>query len=168
MEIYNKVFKETLMETIDADRKVKHTKMANLIEESLKDKKKLLGVDPSNVESCYPSIIQSGGNFSLKYSAQSTKEPIHFGTIIAFIGLRYKNYCANTVNTLYKVTVYGGSLERPLFHRAVVPRPLYIIGRCPLSDVASYPHFLHEIMSFWKMKYGSFYFRRVFSRMESF
>ena len=60
MEMYNKVFKNQLMETIDADRKVKHTKMTTHIEEALKDKKKLLGIDPSNVESCYPPIIQSG------------------------------------------------------------------------------------------------------------
>ena len=60
MEMYNKVFKNQLMETIDADRKVKHTKMTGHIEEALKDKKKLLGIDPTNVESCYPPIIQSG------------------------------------------------------------------------------------------------------------
>ena len=64
MEMYNKVFKNQLMETIDADRKVKHTKMTGHIEEALKDKKKLLGIDPTNVESCYPPIIQSGKNFS--------------------------------------------------------------------------------------------------------
>ena len=58
VEIFGKVFKDNLMETIDADRKLKHTKMTNIIEEALKDKKKLLGVDPSNVESCYPAIIQ--------------------------------------------------------------------------------------------------------------
>ena len=100
MEIYNKVFKEYLMETIDADRKVKHTKITAHIEEALKDKKKLLGIDPSNVESCYPPIIQSGGNYALKYSAQSTKDPLHFGTVVAFIGIRYKNYCSNTVRTM--------------------------------------------------------------------
>ena len=60
MEIYARVFKENLMETIDADRKLKHTKMTNMIEVALKDKKKLLGIDPANVESCYPAIIQSG------------------------------------------------------------------------------------------------------------
>ena len=54
------VFKEHLMEIIDADRKVKHTKITAHIEEALKDKKKLCGIDPSNVESCYPPIIQSG------------------------------------------------------------------------------------------------------------
>ena len=42
-----------------------------------------------------------GGNFTLKYSAQSSKEAIHFGTIIAYIGLRYKNYCSNTVRTMF-------------------------------------------------------------------
>lgn len=103
MEIYNKVFKENLMETIDSDRKLKHTKMTNMIEEALKDKKKLLGIDPSNVESCYPSIIQSGGGYTLKYSAQSSKETIHFGTIIAFIGLRYKNYCSNAVRKSLRI-----------------------------------------------------------------
>jgi len=41
-----------------------------------------------------------GGTYTLKYSAQSTKDAIHFGTVIAFIGIRYKNYCANTVRTM--------------------------------------------------------------------
>lgn len=40
--------------------------MTTSIEEALKDKKKLLGIDPTNVEPCYPPIIQSGGTYSLK------------------------------------------------------------------------------------------------------
>ena len=41
-----------------------------------------------------------GGTYALKYSAQSTKDSLHFGTVVAFIGIRYKNYCSNTVRTM--------------------------------------------------------------------
>ena len=29
-----------------------------------------------------------GGTYALKYSAQSTKDSLHFGTVVAFIGIR--------------------------------------------------------------------------------
>lgn len=100
-EIFKEVYKSNLMETIDMDKKIKHSKMASLIEESLKDQRKLLGIDPIHVEPCFTPIIQSGGNYSLKYSAQSDKEYIHFGTIVCYLGVRYKNYCSNMARTMF-------------------------------------------------------------------
>ena len=47
--------------------------MTTSIEEALKDKKKLLGIDPTNVEPCYPPIIQSGGTYSLKVFSMKIK-----------------------------------------------------------------------------------------------
>jgi len=50
---------------------------------------------------CYPAIIQSGGNYSLKFSAVSDKNTtLHFGVIICSLGARYKSYCSNIVRTL--------------------------------------------------------------------
>jgi len=49
---------------------------------------------------CYPPIIQSGGNYSLKFSAMSDKNPVHFGAIVCCLGARYKSYCSNIVRTL--------------------------------------------------------------------
>lgn len=49
---------------------------------------------------CYPAIIQSGGNYSLKFSAESDKNNLHFGAIVCSLGVRYKSYCSNIARTL--------------------------------------------------------------------
>lgn len=49
-------------------QKVRHSKLAESVEKAIEDKKYLGGADPSTVEMCYPPIIQSGGNYSLKFS----------------------------------------------------------------------------------------------------
>lgn len=50
------------------DQKVKHSRLAESVEKAIEERKFLGGVDPSTVEMCYPPIIQSGGNYSLKFS----------------------------------------------------------------------------------------------------
>nr|CAB3266708.1 FACT complex subunit SPT16 [Phallusia mammillata] len=100
LEIYSKVFKENIKDVIDADRKVKHAKMAEMIEKALENKAHLKGADPSLVETCYPPIIQSGGNYNLKFSVISDKNTLHFGCIICMFGVRYRSYCSNIVRTL--------------------------------------------------------------------
>lgn len=49
-------------------QKVRHSKLAESVEKAIEEKKYLGGADPSTVEMCYPPIIQSGGNYSLKFS----------------------------------------------------------------------------------------------------
>lgn len=103
-EITNKVFskclKDQIINTIDGEKKVKHAKLADTVEESIKDSKFVSADDRDLVETCYPAIIQSGGNFSLKFSATSDKNFMHFGCIVCAMGFRYKNYCSNLVRTL--------------------------------------------------------------------
>lgn len=50
------------------EQKVRHSKLAESVEKAIEEKKYLGGADPSTVEMCYPPIIQSGGNYSLKFS----------------------------------------------------------------------------------------------------
>jgi nucleosome binding factor SPN SPT16 subunit len=47
---------------------VKHSKLADGVEQALQNKKIVSGVDPANLDMCYPAIIQSGGKYSLKFS----------------------------------------------------------------------------------------------------
>jgi len=47
----------------------------------------------------YPPIIQSGGAYSLKFSAVADKNPLHFGVIVCSLGARYKSYCSNISRT---------------------------------------------------------------------
>jgi nucleosome binding factor SPN SPT16 subunit len=49
-------------------QKVKHSKLAEGVESAITDKKYVTGVDLSQLDMCYPPIIQSGGNYSLKFS----------------------------------------------------------------------------------------------------
>uniref|UniRef100_A0A8C9W0X6 FACT complex subunit n=1 Tax=Scleropages formosus TaxID=113540 RepID=A0A8C9W0X6_SCLFO len=99
-EVFTKFFKERVMEIVDADEKVRHSKLAESVEKAIEEKKYLGGADPSTVEMCYPPIIQSGGNYNLKFSVVSDKNHMHFGAITCAMGIRYKSYCSNLVRTL--------------------------------------------------------------------
>ncbi|XP_055626889.1 FACT complex subunit spt16 isoform X2 [Toxorhynchites rutilus septentrionalis] len=100
VDVFSKYLKDHIMEIIDADKKVKHSKLSEGVEQALTDKKYVTGVDVNQLDMCYPAIIQSGGNYSLKFSAFSDKNYLHFGSIICALGARYKSYCSNVVRTL--------------------------------------------------------------------
>lgn len=100
VDVFNKYLKDHIMEIIDADKKVKHSKLSEGVEAALTDKKYVTGVDTNQLDMCYPAIIQSGGNYSLKFSVFSDKNYLHFGSIICALGARYKSYCSNIVRTL--------------------------------------------------------------------
>merc|ERR550532_3867232 len=87
------------MDIIDGDKKVKHSKLAQGIEDALSDKKFVSGVDTSQLDLCYPAIVQSGGNYKLKFSHATDSNPVHFGAIVATFGARYKQYCSNIART---------------------------------------------------------------------
>lgn len=100
VDVFTKYLKDQIMEIIDSDKKVKHSKLAEGVESAISDKKYVSGVDVSQVDMCYPAIIQSGGNYNLKFSVVSDKNTLHFGAIICCLGTRYKSYCSNIVRTL--------------------------------------------------------------------
>ena len=52
--------------------------MAEGIENAVSDKKYIGDKDKDQLDLCYPPIVQSGGNYKLKFSHQSDKENIHF------------------------------------------------------------------------------------------
>merc|ERR1719411_2271252 len=101
-DLFSKYLKEQIMDIIDGDKKKSHSKLCKDIEEQIanKDSKILANVDKSAVDMCYPPIIQSGGNYKLKFSVVSDKENLHFGAIVCSLGVRYKSYCSNIVRTM--------------------------------------------------------------------
>jgi len=101
-DIFSKYLKEQIMDIIDGEKKKSHSKISKDIEEQIanKDSKILVNVDKSAVDMCYPPIIQSGGNYKLKFSVVSDKENLHFGAIVCSLGVRYKSYCSNIVRTM--------------------------------------------------------------------
>ncbi|KAI1297269.1 FACT complex subunit spt16 [Halotydeus destructor] len=100
IDVYSKYLREEVTEIIDADKKVKHTKLVEGVEKASKDRNFVKHVDLRQVDVCYTPIIQSGGSYNLKFSASSDKNPLHFGAITCALGLRYKSYCSNIVRTL--------------------------------------------------------------------
>merc|ERR1719431_1184245 len=101
-DLFSKYPKEQIMDIIDGEKKKSHSKMCKDIEEQIanKESKLLANVDKSAVDMCYPPIIQSGGNYKLKFSVVSDKENLHFGAIVCSLGVRYKSYCSNIVRTM--------------------------------------------------------------------
>ena len=48
---------------------MKHQKLSEAVEGTIKDSKYVATNEKDLVEICYPAIIQSGGNYNLKFSA---------------------------------------------------------------------------------------------------
>lgn len=99
-DVFNKYLKDQIMEVIDADKKVKHSKLADGVEQALQNKKYVSSVDSSQLDMCYPAIIQSGGDYSLKFSTVSNDNNLKFDAVVCCMGVRYKSYCSNIVRTL--------------------------------------------------------------------
>ncbi|KAI9199412.1 FACT complex subunit-domain-containing protein [Polychytrium aggregatum] len=103
--LLNEYFVTEMESILDQERKVTHIDIATATENMLQDPKaksrlKLPSeADIENLDICYTPIIQSGGKFNLKPSAVSDSEFLHEGTIIASLGFRYKQYCANISRT---------------------------------------------------------------------
>uniref|UniRef100_A0A670ZJ70 FACT complex subunit n=1 Tax=Pseudonaja textilis TaxID=8673 RepID=A0A670ZJ70_PSETE len=81
-EVFTKFLKERVMEIVDADEKVRHSKLAESVEKAIEEKKYLSGADP------------------FIFSVVSEKSYIHFGTVTCAMGICYKSYCSNLVRTL--------------------------------------------------------------------
>ncbi|OAF70902.1 FACT complex subunit SPT16 [Intoshia linei] len=99
-KLYSKYVKENIINIIDDERKVFHSKLSEKTENAIKTTKYVGDLDVNLLEVCYSPIIQSGGEYSLKYSSESKDTNISFDVIICFIGLRFRNYCSNMVRTL--------------------------------------------------------------------
>ena len=103
-DIFSKYLKEQIMDIIDGEKKKPHSKLSKDIEDQINNKESKLmsgaNVDKSAVDMCYPPIIQSGGNYKLKFSVVSDKENLNFGAIVCSLGVRYKSYCSNIVRTM--------------------------------------------------------------------
>lgn len=103
------VFTNEMMKIVDEESKVSHVKLSETIEDRIEKNnwfnksplgKKLLSnldeFDQDLLDWCYSPIIQSGKEFDLRPSAQSSSKNLATeGVILASLGLRYKNYCSN-------------------------------------------------------------------------
>lgn len=95
-----------LFNIINEERKITHSKISQNVESKLDDNNFFLKTlkmggdfDPMQLDWCYSPVIQSRGEFDLKPSAMPNDNVLHGGTIITFLGLRYKSYCSNIGRT---------------------------------------------------------------------
>ena len=100
----NKVMKhgfvKKLEEIIEEETKITNEAFAQEIESILENPNKIkLNVPEEDVNSCYFPIIQSGGKYDLKISAQSTSDEFSHDIITVSLGARYKLYCSNIART---------------------------------------------------------------------
>lgn len=107
--IMSKYFVDEMSSVLDDNKKITHEKLAARVEDHLEDKafwKKVRGLDSVDIglaDWCYTPIIQSGGTYDLRTSAQSNGNRLEgaegSGVILASMGLKYKSYCSNIGRT---------------------------------------------------------------------
>eukprot|EP00566_Odontella_aurita_P036470 CAMPEP_0113591852 /NCGR_PEP_ID=MMETSP0015_2-20120614/37504_1 /TAXON_ID=2838 /ORGANISM="Odontella" /LENGTH=1043 /DNA_ID=CAMNT_0000498289 /DNA_START=184 /DNA_END=3311 /DNA_ORIENTATION=- /assembly_acc=CAM_ASM_000160 len=100
----NKVLKHGVIprieEIIDSEQSITHEALANEIESTVEDPSKIkLKVPKEDVQTCYFPIVQSGGEYDLKISAQPTEKALKYDVITVSLGARYRLYCSNIART---------------------------------------------------------------------
>ncbi|KAK9824573.1 hypothetical protein WJX72_011424 [[Myrmecia] bisecta] len=85
---------------VDEEKRVKHSRLSERLEEVITDPSKInIKLKAENVDIAYPPIVQSGGNYDLKVSAQSDDRVLQYDVILCSLGARYSMYCANVART---------------------------------------------------------------------
>ncbi|SCZ96389.1 BZ3500_MvSof-1268-A1-R1_Chr8-2g10162 [Microbotryum saponariae] len=98
-------FSDAMSSAIDQGKRITHEQLGEQIEQKLEDTKfwrslKLGdGFETGFGDWCYSPIIQSGGNYDLKSSAQTDDQKLKPGVILCSLGIRYKSYCSNVGRT---------------------------------------------------------------------
>jgi nucleosome binding factor SPN SPT16 subunit len=104
-------FLDEMSNILDAEKKVKHSTLADKVDKKLDDAKfwqtvqlpnkgKLPSdLDPTQLDWILGPSIQSGGKFDLKFLSDSNDDNLHAGIIVAALGLRYKSYCSTIART---------------------------------------------------------------------
>jgi nucleosome binding factor SPN SPT16 subunit len=76
-------------ETIDQEKKVKHSKIAEHLEDAIANPAKVnVKLKPELVDVAYAPLVQSGGEYDFKLSAVSNEKPMHYGVICCQLGAR--------------------------------------------------------------------------------
>eukprot|EP00752_Nemacystus_decipiens_P016325 g14600.t1 len=102
----NKVMKhgfiQKIEEVIEEEMTTTHEKLAQEMNDIIESPSKIkLNVSSDLVEPCYFPIVQSGGRYQLKASAQSDDRELSYDIILCSMGARYKGYCANVSRSFF-------------------------------------------------------------------
>lgn len=104
--IMNPFFVEEMSGILDAEKKITHSSLASKVDAIIddpsffkKNPKLPNDFDSRQLDWTYGPVIQSGGKYDLKLSAQADNDNLHAGIIIAGFGLRYRTYCSTIART---------------------------------------------------------------------
>ena len=93
---------ERVENIVNDSQKISHAKLSEQCEDRILEPSSLglKDLHAEDVDICYPPIVQSGGDYELKLSAQSTDNKLHYGVVHLSVGARYMQYCANIGRTM--------------------------------------------------------------------
>lgn len=98
-------FVDQMSSILDEEKKMSHKALSEKIANKIEDDKffqKLKvssGFDPLQLDWSVAPIVQSGGKYDLKISAQADDNNLHAGVIICILGLRYLTYSSLIART---------------------------------------------------------------------
>ncbi|KAI1924572.1 FACT complex subunit spt16 [Ophidiomyces ophidiicola] len=98
--LMSEYFVDEMSQLLDEEKKMSHRALSAKIDAKLDDAKffnklKLPAqFDSQHIDWAYGPIVQSGGNYDLKFSAISDSNNLQAGIIIATFGIRYQTYAA--------------------------------------------------------------------------
>lgn len=104
--LMSEYFVEEMSQLLDEEKKITHKAFANKIDAKIDDSKffnKLSRLPPEfdaqQIDWAYGPVVQSGGNYDLRYSAIPDSANLQAGIIIAGLGIRYKTYSSIIART---------------------------------------------------------------------
>ncbi|KAF2146297.1 uncharacterized protein K452DRAFT_305247 [Aplosporella prunicola CBS 121167] len=98
-------FVDEMSEILDAEKRITHQALADKVAAKLDDNKffqKLKvsnNFDFMNLDWSFVPIVQSGGQYDLKFLQEADQNNLHAGVIVAALGLRYQSYCSMVART---------------------------------------------------------------------
>ncbi|KAF1814664.1 SPT16-domain-containing protein [Eremomyces bilateralis CBS 781.70] len=100
-----KFLSDEIVEIIDEEKKITHKNLADKIRDKLDDNaffKKIKvsnNFDPIHLDWALTPVVQSGGQYDLKFASESDESNLRSGVILASLGLRYQTYACSVSRT---------------------------------------------------------------------
>jgi nucleosome binding factor SPN SPT16 subunit len=137
---------EEIMQIVDENKKISNRALAEKVSNKIDDPKffqkmkALKNFDPMNIDWGQPPVVQSGGNYDLRFASESEDTNLHPGIIVAALGLKYQTYSSMVARTYlvdpndsqernYKILLQvhevalkaarDGALAKDVYHKAM-------------------------------------------------
>lgn len=91
-------FVEEMSKLLDEEKKITHRNLADKVNNKIDDIKFLQSLkvsgsfDATQLDWAFPPVVQSGGQYDLRFTTEADEKNLHSGVILAALGLRYQTY----------------------------------------------------------------------------